>query len=232
MFQFVEFAEVLFPGFVDDVEQDALLKGLDHLFTFALVSRLEAAGDVVHALAVGDGDEDVFIHLSTLFIDLFDDGIGYLCHPFGLALETLHRLFEGLLGQLLTILFAELLFGEGGLDSQALQEFELAILVGGYLDSRCCAIPDHVDDIHTDTLTHQGVATLGVNHATLLVHHIIVLQQTLTDTKVVLFHLLLGALDGFGDHVVLNHLTLLEAELVHYRGDAVAGEEAHEVVFQ
>jgi hypothetical protein len=40
------------------------------------------------------------------------------------------------------------------------------------------------------------VATLLVDNGALLVHHIVVLQQTLTNTEVVLLDLLLGTLDA------------------------------------
>jgi len=76
------------------------------------------------------------------------------------------------------------------------------------------------------------VAAFGVDYGTLLVHHVVIFQQTFTDAEVVFFHFLLCAFDGFGDHAVLNHLTFLEAEPVHYAGDTVGGEQTHQVVFQ
>ena len=70
------------------------------------------------------------------------------------------------------------------------QELLLATLVvGGILDDIHDAVPDDVGDIHADTFSHQGVAALLVDHGTLLVHHVIVLNQALTDTEVVLLDL-------------------------------------------
>ena len=54
-----------------------------------------------------------------------------------------------------------------------------------------------------------------VDDGTLLVHHIIVLDQALTDTEVVLFDLLLCALDALRDHWALDHLAILESKTVH-----------------
>ena len=68
---------------------------------------------------------------------------------------------------------------------------------------------------------------LLVDDRTLLVHHIIILQQALTDTEVVLFFLLLGALDAVVYHLGLDHLAILEAKLVHDAGNAIVGEETH-----
>ena len=60
------------------------------------------------------------------------------------------------------------------------------------------------------------MTTFGIYYRTLLVHHVIVFQQTLTDTEVVFFYLLLGTLDRVGNHLVFNHFALLEAQLIHY----------------
>ena len=71
------------------------------------------------------------------------------------------------------------------------------------------------------------MVALLVDDRTLLVHHIIILQQALTDTEVVLFFLLLGALDAVVYHLGLDHLAVLETKLVHDAGNAIVGEETH-----
>ena len=101
-----------------------------------------------------------------------------------------------------------------------MQELFLAtLIVARVLDDVNNAIPDDVGNIHADTLTHQGVAALLVDNGTLLVHHIIVLNQALTDTEVVLLNLLLGALDALRNHGALDHLAILESQTVHNRCD-------------
>ena len=76
------------------------------------------------------------------------------------------------------------------------------------------------------------MTTLLIDHRTLLVHHIIVLQQALTDTEVVLLDLLLCTLNATADHGAFNHLALLEAQTVHDAGNTFTGEQTHQFVFQ
>ena len=73
--------------------------------------------------------------------------------------------------------------------------FLTTLIVTGVLDDVHHTVPDDVGDIHADTFSHKGVTALLVDDGTLLVHHVVVLNQTLTDTEVVLLNLLLGALD-------------------------------------
>ena len=47
-------------------------------------------------------------------------------------------------------------------------------------DSIGTTVPNHVHDIHADTFAHQSVAAFGVDYCTLLVHHVVIFQQTLT----------------------------------------------------
>ena len=76
------------------------------------------------------------------------------------------------------------------------------------------------------------MTTLLVDHSTLLVHHIIVVEQVLTDTEVVLFHLLLCILDRLGDERMLQHLAFLESKAVHEASHLLGSKLTHQVVFQ
>ncbi len=58
------------------------------------------------------------------------------------------------------------------------------------------------------------------------------MQDVLADGKVAPLHLALRALDGVGEHGVLNRGVLADVEPSHQRGNAVAAEQAHEVVVQ
>ena len=71
-----------------------------------------------------------------------------------------------------------------------------------------------------------------VNHLTLLVHDVVVLQQLFPDVEVVGLDLLLGVGDGPSDHAVLDRDAFFHAELEHQLGDPLGGENAHQVVFQ
>lgn len=46
MFQFIQFAQVLFPRLIDNVEQDWFFERFHHLFRFAFIGRFQVAGDV------------------------------------------------------------------------------------------------------------------------------------------------------------------------------------------
>ena len=89
------------------------------------------------------------------------------------------------------------------------------------VDEQASCIVERVHDVHLDTLTHEGVATTLVDDLTLGVHHVIVLEEALTDTEVVFLDLLLGALDGLVEHAVLEYFTFLEAHLIHHSGKAI-----------
>ena len=71
-----------------------------------------------------------------------------------------------------------------------------------------------------------------VYDTTLVVHHVVVLQQTLTDTEVVFLNFLLCALNGLVDHRVLDYFILIESHTVHEFHDTLAGEQTHQLVLK
>ena len=77
MLEVVEGAEVLFPSVVDGVEEDGFLEGDEYGAAFCLVGFFEREAYLVDAPSVGDGYEDVLVHLSFGLVDVFDDGVGY-----------------------------------------------------------------------------------------------------------------------------------------------------------
>ena len=85
---------------------------------------------------------------------------------------------------------------------------------------------------HVAALEHL-VAVL-VDDLALLVHHVVVLEDALADQVVLLLDLALGVLDLLREHLGLDRLLLAllagGAEAVEDAVDAVAGEQAHEVV--
>ena len=159
-------------------------------------------------------------------------GQGHGLDALSLALERLHGSLEGTLLQGLQFAAGEILLAEGTLHGEHLEEALLATLVVVVGDDADYAVPDDIADIHADALSHEGVAALLVDDGALLVHHVVILREALTDTEVILLHLLLGALDAAGDHGTLDTLALLEAELVHHLGDTFRTEETHELVLQ
>ena len=107
-----------------------------------------------------------------------------------------------------------------------------ALVVGAVLCYYRATVPDHVGYVHSYALTNQCVTAFLVYHGTLLVHHVIILQQALTDTEVVLLNLLLSLLYALGDEAVLNHLILLKTQFVHERSDTVRSEQTHQVILK
>src|SRR4051794_3423879 len=98
---------------------------------------------------------------------------------------------------------------------------------------------DHVADLRARRLGHvlaleDAVADL-VDDLALLVHHVVVLEDALADQEVLLLDLALGALDLLREHLRVERLLLARllrdrSEAVEDPVDAVAREEAHEVV--
>ncbi len=58
----------------------------------------------------------------------------------------------------------------------------------------------------------ENLLTLAVHHAALVVGHVVVFQQVLTDVEVTGFHLALGVLDGAGHPAVFDGFAVLEAQ--------------------
>ncbi|KAF5030810.1 hypothetical protein DSECCO2_634310 [anaerobic digester metagenome] len=71
-----------------------------------------------------------------------------------------------------------------------------------------------------------------IDHFALRVHHVVVFQQTFTNSEVVFLHFLLGALHRFVQHIVLKHITFLEAHPIHKPGNPFGGKQAHQVIFK
>ena len=170
--------------------------------------------------------------MSLCFVHLLNYRISDSSHTFRFTLKQCHSFLESLFCQILFLLVTEVFFTERSFHSQCLKNFHLHIFVIRLFNSIDTTIPDHVDNIHTDTFTHQSMTTLRVNYGTLLIHHIIVFKQTLTDTEVVFFHFLLGTFDRFGNHAVFDHFPFLESHLIHPVSKTVGSKQTHQIIFQ
>ena len=78
---------------------------------------------------------------------------------------------------------------------------------------RC--IVHHVQDVELQPFAKQSIAPAGVNHLTLGVHHVVILQQSLAHSKVVLLHFFLRSFNRLGNHRVLDNLSFFKAHAVH-----------------
>ena len=90
----------------------------------------------------------------------------------------------------------------------------------------------HVQHGFLDVHAVQHLTALGIDDLPLLVHHVVVFQNGLTGLEVAAFHGGLGIFDGTGQHLVLNGGVLIQIELLHHVLDAVAAEQAHQIVLQ
>ena len=149
-----------------------------------------------------------------------------------LALERCHCLLEGTLCQIFTSARFVFFLGKWNLHSKNLEELFLCTIEIIVIDDIQAAVPNNVGDIHADTLTHQGVTTLFIDNGTLTVHHVIILQEVLTDTEVVFLNLALGTLDALADHRTLDTLAILETKTVHYLCNTFRSEQTHQLIFQ
>ena len=75
-------------------------------------------------------------------------------------------------------------------------------------------------------------APFGIDSPTLIIHHLVVLKHLFTDVVVIGFHLLLGPLQGAGEHARFDRHVLLHPEGIHQPSHPIAAEDAQQVVFQ
>ena len=163
MAQLVKHAQVFFPVLIDDVQQDDFLKLLDDALALCLVGFLQLAGYVVYPFAIGNGHHDALVDSSLILVNFLYYRPCHLLYAVSLALEAGHSRLECQLGQLILVLGLEFFLRERHLHGQYLEEILLGALVihVKYIEH---SIPNDVGDIHSDTLTNQGVATLLIDY--------------------------------------------------------------------
>ena len=236
LLEVIQLTEMLFPLIVDDIEEHTFLELLDHLFAVRFRCPFEVDGDIIDAFTVRDGYEDVLVLLTLVLIDALDNRIGDLHEFVHTALEAIQRRLSDLITQFVCTTAVEGILVKRHLDRKSLHDIHGESFVIPCLTClsghRVCQFVDHVGDIDPDTLTHEGVTAFGVDEVTLLVHDIIVFDESFTDTEVVLLDFLLRPFDGVGDHRVLDHLTFLEAQTVHDTGDTLGTEHTHQVILE
>ena len=82
------------------------------------------------------------------------------------------------------------------------------------------------------TFTNEHIQATGVKRLTLLVHHVVVVEQVLTHVEVPRFDLLLGAFDNPGQHAVFDRFAFFHTDAVPPLGNAIGFEDAQQVVFE
>ena len=93
-------------------------------------------------------------------------------------------------------------------------------------------VVEHVLDGLLQVLPVQHLPALLVDDLALGVHHVVVLEHVLTGLEVPGLHLLLGVLNGVGEHLLLDGGVLVHAQLLHHAHHPLRAEQAHDVVLQ
>ena len=91
---------------------------------------------------------------------------------------------------------------------------------------------DHAVDRITHALSIEDTAPLSVDDLSLLVHDLVILEQVLADTEVVVLNLLLCLFDGAGEHLMLDLLAVLHTERIEHAHKLLGAEQSQQVVLQ
>ena len=195
MTEFVELTQMLFPFIINNIKECLLFEATYHLTTLVFVSLTKRHDHVVHALAIRKRNKDILIHITLVFIHVLDYRISHIHQHVHLALECFERSYSQLLYQIIITTAAEFGFIKRHLHCEHLKHVHHQCIVIeralGICNHRLRNIVNHIGDIYAKALTHQRMVAFCVNHITLLIHHIIVFKQVLTNAEVVFFHFLL-----------------------------------------
>ena len=233
MLQLVKKTQVFLPTIIDCMQNQRFVESCANRLTLRVISLINVDADLVGASAVHHRHHDVLIMRHVGILLNHRDGLhGVVCNDLTLLLEALHGLLVGRFCQFVNVCRILFLTGEGDLHCQNFKELLTTSVPIVILHDVAHAVPNHIGDIHAQTLSHQSVTALGINHRTLLVHDVVILQQTLTHTKMIFLHLLLRILNGARNHGVLDHLSVFKAETVHHLGNTLRSKQTHQLVFQ
>ena len=234
MLQLIEQAQVLLPSLINRMQDKTLVERRHDILRLSIIRLAYIHLDLINTASINHRHHYILIvrHGVRILHNHRHSLVSISRDDLTLLLETLHRLLIDLLSHLVHIAALITILRQRELHSQDLKELLTAVVKIMTLHDMTHTIPYHVSDIHAETLTHESMTTLLIDYRTLLVHHIIILKQTLAHTEVILLHLLLRILDRTSDHAMLNHLTLLEAQSVHDLSNTLAGKETHQLVLK
>ena len=219
LFEFIQLAQVIFPLIINYVEHHSFLKLTYNFLTLSIICCFEINCYIIDLLAIRDRNKDILVHCATFLIHLFDNRICHLLKCFHTAFEGIQCRFCQLVSQSIFTTSTEGIFSERNFHCKHLHNIQLERFVVHHRAclryKRICCVVNHIGDIHANTLTHKGMVTFCVDDITLLIHHVIVLNEAFTHAEVVFFHFLLRAFNGIGHHVMLDHLSFLDTHLIH-----------------
>ena len=109
---------------------------------------------------------------------------------------------------------------------------ELTVLAGVERDLIGNAAADHAEDGILEVAAVEHLLALPVDDLALLVHHVVVFKRRLTGLEVAGLDAGLCVLDGLREHLVLDGRVLVEVHAVHEVRDALAAEQAQQIVLE
>src|SRR6202795_2898088 len=93
-------------------------------------------------------------------------------------------------------------------------------------------LPCPLEDPLFLALALEDVAAEAVDDLSLLVHHVVVLEEMLAELEVARLDPLLGGADGPRDELVLDGLAFLHPQPLHDALDALGAEDPEQVVLE
>ena len=116
-----------------------------------------------------------------------------------------------------------------------LQRVEVPLLgeaLGGPGDEALDDVVDEAADLVLEVRALEHLATLGVDHVALAVHHVVVLEDVLAGVEVLGLDLALGVGDRAGDPLVLDRDVVGDLEDLEDPVDPVGLEQPHQLVLE
>ena len=141
----------------------------------------------------------------------------HLSYALLLALEGCQHFVEKLLHAVLVIHRPVFVLAHRRLNGKRAQNLHLEAVVIIFrivIHHVFHTVIEGIDNVGAYALAYKGMPTTRVYHVSLRVHHIIVFEQMLTNTEIVLLHTLLGVLYGIGHHLRLYRLAIVQAHAV------------------
>ena len=158
-----------------------------------------------------------------------------------LRLVKLHGLF-------LQLLFQAILLGPGHpfpghrLDGHGGQQQSIQLIVVPLIsiplisdtDIHCILgnIGDHLEDHVPHALAVQHPASLVIDDLSLLAHNPVILQQILSDAEVVALDFFLGRLNGIGQRLVFDLLSLGNTQCIKHANQPLGSKQPHQFILQ
>ncbi len=90
----------------------------------------------------------------------------------------------------------------------------------------------HIQQMLAHLLRRDNLAAEAINNLPLLVHHVVIFQRALANRKILLLHSALRRFNRTIQPPMLQHLPLLQPQLLHNPRNAVRAKQPHQIIFQ